>query len=224
LIRLAIQKYNLNAVGADFEKNLEYIFIHSVFQRLAENVKFNFIIFKDATASALQLLTLVLNVKNKQLTQIFNLNSTSAWYDPYTYIIGLYLKEAGLELKFFKYFNRKYLKKTIMTYNYSATLYTCMQNFYDEIKIWDFAPDERKLITEYFVSFYRFLEKLFNDKNFFESSLSDLNTRLLDILIKENALVIYLNDESSAALHYYTKKGKRMNFITGEGLRTTTLF
>ncbi len=99
-----------------------------------------------------------------------------------------------------------------------------MQNFYDEIKIWDFAPDERKLITEYFVSFYRFLEKLFNDKNFFESSLSDLNTRLLDILIKENALVIYLNDESSAALHYYTKKGKRMNFITGEGLRTTTLF
>jgi len=76
LIQLAIQKYSVTWAGEDFEKNLERIFIKSVFTRLAANVKFNFIIFKDATASALQLLTLVLNVKNKQLTQIFNLNST----------------------------------------------------------------------------------------------------------------------------------------------------
>jgi hypothetical protein len=86
------------------------------------------------------------------------------------------------------------------------------------------SESERKLITEYFVNFYRFLEQLFNDKNFFEASLNDLNTKLLSTLIKENALIIDLNDESRAFLHYYTKQGKRMNFVTSEGTRTTTTF
>ena len=223
LIRLAIKYYAYDIVLLDLEKKLEFIFIKTILRELNLGSNFNFIIFKDSTASALQLLTLVLNVKNKQLTEIFNLNSKTTWYDPYTYIIMLFLQETNISPKFLKYFNRNFLKKTIMTYNYSATLYTCMQNFYDEVEIRKMTSEERKLITDYFVSFYRFLEKVFNNKNFFETSLTDLNAKLLKVLIDENALVIYLNDESHTALHYYTKEGKRMNFLNKEGVRSTTI-
>jgi hypothetical protein len=224
LIQLAVEKYRTNITDLDFETKLEFIYIKMLFKRLDEGSSFNFIIFKDATASALQLLTLVLNVKNKELTKIFNLNSLTTWYDPYTYIINLYVHEKKLKPEYLKYFCRKHLKKTIMTYNYSATLYTCMQGFYDEIKIKNFSSEEKKMITDYFVNFYRFLESLFDDKNLFENSLTELNTKLLGILKKENALTIRLNDDSSAQLQYYIRKERRMNIIDGGGGRTTALF
>jgi hypothetical protein len=185
---------------------------------------FNFIIFKDATASALQLLTLVLNVRDKQLTEIFNLNSKSAWFDPYTYIISLFLKDNIVEDKYKGFFIRKYLKKTIMTYNYSATLYTCLQGFYEEIKAKTLKSDDKKNITQHFISFYRFLEKLFDGKNFFEKSITDINEQLLKILKYEKDLIIYLNDESSAYLQYYTKRERRANLTKKGGVRTTTVF
>jgi hypothetical protein len=75
LITLGILNYNDSQQFFDFEKKLDFLFIHSIFNRINLGIKFNFIIFKDATASALQLLTLVLNIKDKNLTEIFNLNS-----------------------------------------------------------------------------------------------------------------------------------------------------
>jgi hypothetical protein len=99
-----------------------------------------------------------------------------------------------------------------------------MQGFYDEIKIKNFSSEEKKMITDYFVNFYRFLESLFDDKNLFENSLTELNTKLLGILKKENALTIRLNDDSSAQLQYYIRKERRMNIIDGGGGRTTALF
>jgi hypothetical protein len=77
MIKLGILHYTTNIYALELEKRLEFIFIKSIFKRINQQTKFNFIIFKDATASALQLLTLILNVKNKDLTQIFNLNSTN---------------------------------------------------------------------------------------------------------------------------------------------------
>ncbi len=75
LISLAIQNYNIDANTLEFEKKLELLFIRAVFSRLNRDEQLNFIIFKDATASALQLLTLVLNVTDHTLTKVFNLNS-----------------------------------------------------------------------------------------------------------------------------------------------------
>jgi hypothetical protein len=99
-----------------------------------------------------------------------------------------------------------------------------MHNFYEEIKIKNLNSAEKKLITDYFCDFYKFLETLFNDKNFFANSISDLNTKLLNILKQENILIIYLNDESSAYLQYYTRKERRINIINAQGERTTALF
>jgi hypothetical protein len=223
LIQIGIFHYNCDENELDFEKLIEYEYIKSIFYRLNTKSTFNFIIFKDATASALQLLTLVLGIGDKALVEIFNLKSTTSWYDPYTYIIGLFLKQTIVEKRFLKYFCRKYLKKTIMTYNYSASLHTCMNNFYAEIEVKTFSTDEKKIITDYFVEFYKFLEKLFEGKKFFEKSLAELNESLLDLFSRENRLHIYLNDESRAALHYYHKKPTRINQKNDLGNRVTTL-
>jgi hypothetical protein len=99
-----------------------------------------------------------------------------------------------------------------------------MQNFHEEVQIKNFSGEEKKQIPEAFVSFYRFLEQLFDNKNFFKQSLLEINDKLLEDLRKENTLVLYLNDKSSTPLHYFTKKERRINIIDGVGVRNTTLF
>jgi len=111
-----------------------------------------------------------------------------------------------------------------MTYNYSATLYTCLQNFYEEVNMRTLEGVDKKKITDYFVNFYKFLETLFDNKNFFKNSITELNEQLLGLLRQENSLIIYLNDESSTALHYFTQKERRINIITKTKERSTVLF
>jgi len=74
---LGVLRFEFSGASLEFEKQCEFIFIHSIFRRLADSNELNFIIFKDATASALQLLTLVLGVKQGEHIQIFNLNSST---------------------------------------------------------------------------------------------------------------------------------------------------
>jgi hypothetical protein len=78
LIELAIKHYKTPPAALDLEQRIELLFIHSILARLNAGTYFNFIIFKDATASALQLLTLVLGVKDLALVEVFNLNSRTA--------------------------------------------------------------------------------------------------------------------------------------------------
>jgi hypothetical protein len=85
----------------------------------------HYIIYKDATASAIQLLTVYLTPTNEEIAKHTNLKSTSHWYDTYHYVIQLFLKRNKIDGDSEAYFNRNNLKKTIMTYNYSATLHTC---------------------------------------------------------------------------------------------------
>jgi len=68
------------------------------------------------------------------------------------------------------------------------------------------------------------LETLFDNKNFFKNSITELNEQLLGLLRQENSLIIYLNDESSTALHYFTQKERRINIITKTKERSTVLF
>lgn len=77
LVHLGITWFGCDVTKLEFEKQCEFKFIQSVLVRLDAGLELNFIIFKDATASALQLLTLVLGVKQPEHIQIFNLNSNS---------------------------------------------------------------------------------------------------------------------------------------------------
>jgi len=84
-----------------------------------------YIIFKDATASAIQLLALRLTPASQQIIHYTNLSSLEYWYDTYYFVIEWFLDETEVQITSKKYFKRQYLKKTIMTYNYAATEFTC---------------------------------------------------------------------------------------------------
>jgi hypothetical protein len=109
------------------EKTLQKNYIQHVFNELLEQKtpKRRYIVYKDATASAIQLLTLYLIPSSEEVAKYANLKSITHWYDTYHYIIQLYLKKYKINEDSIPYFTRSNLKKTIMTYNYSATLFTC---------------------------------------------------------------------------------------------------
>jgi hypothetical protein len=82
-------------------------------------------IFKDATASGLQILAVLLGGVDLNTYTKTNLISQNVWHDTYYYIIEIFKKEVDVPQHLTTYFNRSNLKKTIMTYNYNATLITC---------------------------------------------------------------------------------------------------
>lgn len=224
LVDIGIKHYACSADALGLESKLALLYIREMLHGLGEGEEFNYIVFKDATASALQLLTLILNLKNPQLVKVFNLASKTTWYDPYSFVIGQFIQQHKVPHELKEFFTRNTLKKAIMTYNYSATLHTCLRNFYEEVKIKERTASERKQLTETFVSFYRYLEQVFNEKEFFESSIEELNTQLLSVLKEDKTLMIALNDEANVFLEYYLPQERRANITNELGGRMTAIF
>lgn len=81
------------------------------------------------------MLLLILGAKTQKSLEVVNLSSSSAWFDTYQFVIRSYLNP---RLKNFdiasKVLNRKTLKKTIMTTNYSATLISCFNYFLEDLE------------------------------------------------------------------------------------------
>lgn len=126
-------------------------------------------VFKDATASAIQILLLLLGSKDHNNYKICNFIDTNYWYDTYFYIINRFFSEHAVKEEYKKnYFTRSNLKKAIMTYNYEATFYTCLKEFHDTL-------DEKTLknsllieeLTSIFKLFYNFLKTIFEKNDFF---------------------------------------------------------
>jgi hypothetical protein len=82
-------------------------------------------IFKDATASGLQILAVLLGGADLNTYIQTNLIHKNIWYDTYHHIINNFIKNNQIPENLVGYFSRSNLKRTIMTYNYNATLITC---------------------------------------------------------------------------------------------------
>lgn len=126
-------------------------------------------IFKDATASALQILMLLLKSNKQECYDVCNLTNSFKWFDTYYFLIQQFYKDYNISLLLQqKYFTRSNLKKTIMTYNYEATYLTCWKDFL--VNIGGVAETNTVLYTELetcFKLFFRFLENLFTTNKFF---------------------------------------------------------
>lgn len=81
-----------------------------------------------------------------------NLGDSSAWYDPYSAILRTFTERHPESSAFF---TRSSVKKTIMTRNYSATRWRCLQNF---LKTSFFHPELRETVIGHFNTFFNFLE------------------------------------------------------------------
>jgi hypothetical protein len=172
-IKAGIDYYNNPPSCAfDFDEQVEYLAILDILDSLAEQKYCKIPIYKDATASALQLLVLLLGPANKQIWNEANFGSTDFWYDTYYGIIASFWKQHNIPDDVKKqYFTRGALKKTIMTHNYQATYLTCLNEFKAQHKLpWDNNDERNAQIIPIFKAFYNYLNFLFNSKSYFAVS------------------------------------------------------
>lgn len=198
----------------DFEKRVQQNYIiHIINQLLNMGVlKRNYIIYKDATASAIQILTLLLQPANLEIMVYANLNSNDCWYDTYYYIISKYINNYEINFESRPFFTRDFLKKTIMTYNYAATLYTCWNEFKELVKNNTINKDSNFWLElkKDFDNFYRFLDKLFNEQTLFVDSINQQAKKMLATYTIDKEIVLKSNDKSKIYFHYFVTKNQRL--------------
>ena len=135
-----------------------------------KNELLNPLIIRDSTGSSFQHWGVLLDIKEEFLTKL-NLNG-NLWYDIYTLIINMFNKSNNYLYNDMKdFFNRKYLKKIIMTANYNAGERLSLENFINALKEDDIPIDDT-----------------FKYERFVNDFLSFLNNDLFKILYKQDKL------------------------------------
>lgn len=214
-VELGVKIYtNSIETPLDLEKRIQKTYIMHIINEILTNrhLKRDYIIYKDATASAIQLLTLLLRPAKPEIKLYANLNSNDSWYDTYYYIIKMFLHENEIDAASRPFFTREYLKKTIMTYNYAATLYTCWNDFKAAVKEEDLKAntDFLKTLRVDFENFYNFLNRLFNEQTLFLKSIDQQANLWLANCAITREVMLKSNDSSRIYLHYFMPRAQRL--------------
>jgi hypothetical protein len=202
------------------EENIQLHLYLNVLENLNDNKYKKQPIYKDATASSIQLLAIVLGVKNNTILEVCNLQSNCYWYDPYYYIIEEFKKTNPIPTHIIKFFKRKYLKKTIMTYNYSITYLTALKDF---LEVCSYTEKEELDLIINFKNFFKYLTSVFEEGHFYAEPSTTLIQKFKQSLRVFNKLTFYTNDFSEICLEYYKVKKIRADRIV-EGRRVTIQF
>lgn len=180
-----------------FEKNI-FLYRLSNYNNLS---KYKLIFYRDATASGLQVSSLILKPKNTEVLRWLNLYDSDYWYDTYQYIINIFKKNNLTQTNYLPYFNRKSLKQTIMIFNYQGTYYTCLNNFkYYLNQNTNLSAHQRDEIIKLFKVFYFYLKKIFDDTEIFKYS----SNHIYNLIKWSNPHVKVFSDSSN--LKYCTTK------------------
>jgi hypothetical protein len=128
IYNLGIHYYNNPGLveAKSLYSQIEFLSLVTMLDDVNNGVYLKYPIFKDATASGIQLLTTLLGGASVEIYEYSNLIINDVWHDTYSYIIRLFLQKHEIPENLRSvYFTRQILKKIIMTYNYNATLITC---------------------------------------------------------------------------------------------------
>ncbi len=199
----------------EFEDHIEYLAIVAILESLRGAIFKKIPIYKDATASALQLLTILLGPATLQILNEVNLKNSGFWYDTYYAIIERFYSTtkvpAGLKTK---YFTRGALKKTIMTHNYQATYLTCLNEFKTFHGLpWDDQLEPNTEVVPIFKEFYNYLETLFNSKMYFAASSDSIVTWFKQVWLKDHQLHFITLDKLYIPLEYVKLTKQRVERI-----------
>lgn len=190
----------------DFYDRIRLIQIKKILREIEEDIYVKWLISKDSTASVYQHLIKTCGYKNNDSLKKCNLNSFDTWYDTYKFIIEEFKKEIKTVIldknKFENIFNRKNLKSTIMTENYSASLETCKKYFLSTIYIDKYNEQEKEEIMLIFKKFYKFLSE---SNIFFDQNISCI----LEYFKKEDYIMYINNDDYDIVFLKYYKGEKR---------------
>ena len=144
----------------------KYILIYRL-KNSEDTYKYKYCFYKDATASGLQMLGLILKPKNDEVAKWLNFTDNNCWYDSYYYLINKFLQTYTIDEKYKIFFNRKTLKKSCMLFNYQASFGTCLTDFLNNIKT-TLSPQDKNQVISIYKDFYKFLEKSFLHTEIFQ--------------------------------------------------------
>jgi hypothetical protein len=127
------------------------------------------------------------------------------------YVIQLFLKRYTIESNSAPLFTRNNLKKTIMTYNYSATLHTCWAEFVQQIKEQNQNYDASVIrdLKKDFKRFYEFLDEFFNKQGTFLSSFDLIAQKQINSYALGGVITFQSTDKATIYLHYQENTLKR---------------
>ncbi len=155
--------YDLKSLGYD-AVDLAYLLtqLKKLNEYISKNVTFSVVV--DSTASAYLHLNMWCRVK-AEYSRILNIDSKymEIWHDTYDYIITMTKnKIKNYDKKFDAIFNRKYLKKVIMTMPYKVSYKSAEKYFFVDINL-DKVAIDKKEIVEMFKLFFKLLPLVFSE-------------------------------------------------------------
>lgn len=196
----------------EYEKKIKIISIFKTIDMLINDEKISIRpISKDATASVYQHLVKILG-SDENYYRYTNLNSEDTFYDTYMYVIDEWKEKNKDSIKIMNldnldgYFNRKTLKKTMMTKNYGCGLDASKEYFLGTInKIYKLIGFENnKKIKKLFSNFYDFISS--------NLSITKENVNKITYYFRENNYDdILLKDGSKISIKYFTLEDKRID-------------
>jgi len=213
---LYTNKKNLN--NNDLEDQIGYFSLKKIIEKIYNNEYLctKHIIYKDSTASVLQLMTKLLGWKKPFMLEVMNIDSIeNKWYDPYTYIINKYIENIAGNLENNTILlKRKNLKKIIMTVQYSASTDSALKYYAESknIKINALDKNERNNI----ISFKKYLTDIVEQEHLFLKNSSSLTEEW------NKNMYIYTNDNVCFSLNYNKKRKKQIE-ITVDNKRKSII-
>lgn len=160
-------------------------------------------ILKDATASFIQNLIRLLGYKDKNSLKYANLLDSDHWYDTYSFILQKWLEKDGhlINEEVKKIFNRKTIKKTVMTNPYAATYLTSFNYFVEAV----YESTEKRVTHkseegEAFKKFFQFVKEEVETGYFLKNNSKSILTH-----VKNNwssGVKIESHDSTSNLIYY----------------------
>jgi hypothetical protein len=148
----------------DIDVYIEFTYLLYVINEINDLVYIKRPISKDATASVFQHLIKLLDYTNERSLTVCNMMNEEAWFDTYSIIIEDFIENIKnhkiYDEKLILFFNRKSLKKTIMTTNYSAGVDSCYADFVSANNLNDLSSQEKIKLRKLFNYFYEYVKEL----------------------------------------------------------------
>ena len=185
----------------EYEDRLKCIYIKKILNELIKGILIKRLIPKDATASVFQHLVKCLGEFDDNSLKYCNMNSDEFWYDTYSIMIEKFNKKIKKNInvlsdeKYEKIFNRKNLKKIMMTRNYGCGLKKSFKYFKQSIKdlLYNYSEIEINEIDLVFVKFYNHISK--------ENQITKWDINKIIEFFKDNKKITF-NDSSKTNFTY----------------------
>ena len=162
---IEIEKNKKLIEGLDYDDRIKCTYILKIIEEVKKDVWIKRLVPKDATASVFQHLVKCLGKHNNESLKYCNMDSENTWYDTYSIIIDKFNEKIEInnisKEKYYKIFNRKNLKKTLMTRNYGCGLKKSFEYFNESIEniLKESNEIEINEINNNFVKFYKYISE-----------------------------------------------------------------